>query len=203
MDSASPLRVVVADDSAVMRRLLADALDRGGFHVVAAVEDGDQALAACRTLQPDVLSLDLAMPGLDGIGVLRALRNEQMPVPVVVVSAFSPAHGARAVDALAEDIVDEFARGVGDTGVRPGIIGEIGTDKPWVSALEERVHRAAARAARKTGLATPGARAARPAEHHGHRPQRPLSFVVGGGLPGQADTTGWTDAWLPSHPPGQ
>ena len=47
----------------------------------------------------------------------------------------------------------EATEGVGDTGIRPGIIGEIGTDKPWVSALEERVHRAAARAARRTGLA--------------------------------------------------
>jgi predicted metal-dependent phosphotriesterase family hydrolase len=45
------------------------------------------------------------------------------------------------------------ASGVGDSGVRPGIIGEIGTDKPWLSAQEERVHRAAARAARRTGLA--------------------------------------------------
>ena len=42
---------------------------------------------------------------------------------------------------------------MGDSGVRPGIIGEIGTDKPWVSPAEERVHRAAARAARRTGLA--------------------------------------------------
>src|SRR4029079_5058376 len=58
----------------------------------------------------------------------------------------------RTVDALAEEIVGEFTHGVGDSGVRPGIIGEIGTDKPWVSALEERVHRAAARAARRTGL---------------------------------------------------
>jgi predicted metal-dependent phosphotriesterase family hydrolase len=42
---------------------------------------------------------------------------------------------------------------VGESGVRPGIIGEIGTDKPWVSPSEERVHRAAARASRRTGLA--------------------------------------------------
>ena len=42
---------------------------------------------------------------------------------------------------------------MGETGIRPGIIGEIGTDKPWVSPTEERVHRAAARAARRTGLA--------------------------------------------------
>ena len=59
----------------------------------------------------------------------------------------------RTVDALAEELVREAADGVGESGIRPGIIGEIGTDKPWVSALEERVHRAAARAAKRTGLA--------------------------------------------------
>jgi predicted metal-dependent phosphotriesterase family hydrolase len=59
----------------------------------------------------------------------------------------------RSVDSLADELVREISEGVGDSRVRPGIIGEIGTDKPWVSALEERVHRAAARAARRTGLA--------------------------------------------------
>ena len=59
----------------------------------------------------------------------------------------------RSVDDLAEELVREATDGVGESGVRPGIIGEIGTDKPWVSALEERVHRAAARASRGTGLA--------------------------------------------------
>ena len=58
----------------------------------------------------------------------------------------------RTVDDLADELVAEIDGGVGGTGVRPGIIGEIGTDKPWVSALEERVHRAAARAAVRTGL---------------------------------------------------
>jgi phosphotriesterase-related protein len=59
----------------------------------------------------------------------------------------------RSVDDLADELTREALDGVEDTGVRPGIIGEIGTDKPWVSALEERVHRAAARASRQTGLA--------------------------------------------------
>jgi predicted metal-dependent phosphotriesterase family hydrolase len=58
----------------------------------------------------------------------------------------------RTIDDLADELVREATDGVGDSGVRPGIIGEIGTDKPWVSALEERVHRAAARASRRTGL---------------------------------------------------
>ena len=59
----------------------------------------------------------------------------------------------RSVDALADVIVRDATVGVGETGIRAGIIGEIGTDKPWLSAQEERVHRAAARAARRTGLA--------------------------------------------------
>src|SRR5262245_20682080 len=59
----------------------------------------------------------------------------------------------RSVDALADEIVAEIEGGVGDSGIRPGIIGEIGTDKPWLSAQEERVHRAAARASKRTGLA--------------------------------------------------
>lgn len=59
----------------------------------------------------------------------------------------------RSVDDLADELVREVAEGVRGTGVKPGIIGEIGTDKPWVSPAEERVHRAAARAARRTGLA--------------------------------------------------
>jgi phosphotriesterase-related protein len=59
----------------------------------------------------------------------------------------------RSVDDLADELVREFEQGVGGTGVRPGIIGEIGTDKPWLSAQEERAHRAAARAAKRTGMA--------------------------------------------------
>ncbi len=59
----------------------------------------------------------------------------------------------RSADDLADEMIPEFRDGVAGTGVRPGIIGEIGTDKPWLSAQEERVHRAAARAAMATGMA--------------------------------------------------
>ena len=59
----------------------------------------------------------------------------------------------RTVDELADRLVAEVTEGVDGSGVRPGIIGEIGTDKPWLTAREERVHRAVARAARRTGLA--------------------------------------------------
>ena len=59
----------------------------------------------------------------------------------------------RNVDELAGVLVEEWEHGVGGSGIRPGIIGEIGTDKPWISPAEERVHRAAARASLRTGMA--------------------------------------------------
>ena len=63
----------------------------------------------------------------------------------------------RPVDSLADQLVAEIGEGIaaggGDAPVRPGILGEIGTDKPWLSALEERVHRAVGQASRRTGLA--------------------------------------------------
>jgi two-component system chemotaxis response regulator CheB len=103
-------RVVVADDSSFMRRLLVAALAEGGFDVVGVAENGDEALALCDALRPDALSLDLAMPGTNGLDVLRRLRAKGSPIPVVVVSAFSPAFGARAVDALAEGAFELVAK---------------------------------------------------------------------------------------------
>jgi two-component system chemotaxis response regulator CheB len=131
--TAKPSRILVADDSTFMRRLLTQALRDAGFEVV-----GDEALSLYRELRPDAMTLDLAMPGMDGIGVLRALRGERSSLPVVVVSAFSPAHGARAVDALAEGAFDLVAKPA---------FGE--PLEQFVSALREKVTAAAASAAPK------------------------------------------------------
>src|ERR1700761_3817425 len=107
MSTTSPVRVVVADDSALMRNIVTRSLTRAGVEVVGSARDGDEALALCERERPDAMTLDLTMPGLDGLGVLRALRERtDANVPVVVVSAFSAAHGARAVDALAEGAFD-------------------------------------------------------------------------------------------------
>jgi two-component system, chemotaxis family, protein-glutamate methylesterase/glutaminase len=152
-------RIVVADDSRLMRRMLSDALAKQGFDIVATAADGDEALAACNQHRPDALTLDLAMPGMDGIGVLRALRaGKAEPVPVVVVSAFSPAHGARAVDALAEgafDLVPKPAFGEAlDT-----FTAELGR-KVHEAAHSGRVRRPAARIAPRRPAHTPPARRA-------------------------------------------
>jgi two-component system chemotaxis response regulator CheB len=136
-----------------MRRLLTQALRDAGFEVVGQAADGDEALALYRELRPDAMTLDLAMPGMDGIGVLRALRGERSSLPVVVVSAFSPAHGARAVDALAEGAFDLVAKPA---------FGE--PLEQFVGALREKVTQAA--------TAGPGATIAAPVRLTGARAPR-------------------------------
>jgi two-component system chemotaxis response regulator CheB len=102
---------VVADDSALMRSIVSTSLTRAGVQVVGSASNGDEALALCEREQPDAMTLDLTMPGLDGLGVLRALRaRPDRNIPVVVVSAFSGMQGAHAVDALAEGAFDLVAK---------------------------------------------------------------------------------------------
>jgi len=152
-------RIVVADDSPFMRTVLGGALGAAGFDVVGTARDGDEALAQCRATRPDAMTLDLAMPGLDGLGVLRALKENGAPdVPVIVVSAFSPAHGARAVDALAE--------GAFDLVPKPAVGEPFHT---FTENLAERLRQAVAQASSAplvgngNGHAAPAARTAVPA----------------------------------------
>ena len=105
--------------------------------------------------------VDLTLPGNGRDPVRLSRYAEQTGLNIVMGcgwyrTAYYPPEARidqRSVDDLADELVAEFRDGVAGTGVRPGIIGEIGTDKPWLSALEERVHRAVARAARRTGMA--------------------------------------------------
>jgi two-component system, cell cycle response regulator len=80
--------VLVADDSRVVRVMLRRQLEARGLRVEEA-EDGHQAVRGCRTLRPDILLLDVEMPGLDGYTVLRILREdaELSQIPVVFLTA--------------------------------------------------------------------------------------------------------------------
>lgn len=106
MPPVAATRVVVADDDRFMRRILCDALEHAGMEVVATATDGDQALETCARHAPDAMTLDLAMPGMGGIDVLRELRRRGAATPVVVVSAFSASAGRRALDCLQEGAVE-------------------------------------------------------------------------------------------------
>jgi CheY-like chemotaxis protein len=89
ISSRKPL-ILIADDRPSSRELLGLVLERAGYAVIEA-EDGEQALERVRTGSPDLVLLDLQMPGLDGYGVLAALRAEdrfaQLPVLALTASA--------------------------------------------------------------------------------------------------------------------
>jgi two-component system chemotaxis response regulator CheB len=102
--------VLVVDDSAFMRRLIAEVVElRDDFRVVGTASDGFEALDSIRSLSPDIVTLDLAMPRLDGMATLERIMDE-MPRPVIVVSAAgSSEENASAVRALELGAV-EFVR---------------------------------------------------------------------------------------------
>lgn len=97
-------RVLVVDDSAFARTVLSRILTAHDIDVVGTARDGDEALAQIGALDPDVVTLDLTMPGLDGLGVLRAIAGRTRP-RVLVVSIAS-IDTDRAVEALALGAVD-------------------------------------------------------------------------------------------------
>lgn len=84
----SSIRLVLVDDHAVMRAGLANMLNvNPSFRVVGEADDGEPAIALCRTLRPDVVLLDVTMPGLDGIETLRRLKRDLPDVRVLMLSS--------------------------------------------------------------------------------------------------------------------
>jgi DNA-binding NarL/FixJ family response regulator len=80
-------RILVVDDHPLTRDALAALLAQGGFQVVGEAADGHEALELAHALQPDLVLLDLSMPGLDGLGVLPRLRVAAPGCEVVVLTA--------------------------------------------------------------------------------------------------------------------
>ncbi len=83
--SGNPRRVMIVEDEAELAQLLADYLRRDGFETEI-VSDGDRAMAALRRGVPDMVLLDVMLPGLDGIEILRELRKTSN-VPVILATA--------------------------------------------------------------------------------------------------------------------
>jgi len=84
----SGLRVLIAEDEALIRLDLAEMLEEEGYVVVGQAEDGEKAVALAEALQPDLVILDIKMPRLDGIAAAERVAAKQI-APVVILTAFS------------------------------------------------------------------------------------------------------------------
>ena len=129
--SATPVRIALADDQALVRAGLRALLERHGIEIVFEVASGTALLAQLQTRPVDVVLSDIRMPGMDGIEALAALRARGDATPVLLLTTFDDsdlllratdagAQGFLLKDAAPEDLRDAIARvAAGDTLLQP------------------------------------------------------------------------------------
>ena len=105
-----PIRVLVVDDSAFMRRVVGDAIaSQPDMQLIGAARNGLDALLKVEQLQPDVVTLDVEMPEMDGLTALRHLMV-RYPRPVVMLSTMTQAGAATTLRALSIGAIDFVAK---------------------------------------------------------------------------------------------
>jgi len=108
--NSKPIRVLIVDDSAYMRFTLGKALSaHPGLEVVGAARDGQEALELLPKLQPDVVTLDVEMPRLDGLSTLRQIMA-RWPRPVIMLSSLTTEGARETILALTWGAVDFVAK---------------------------------------------------------------------------------------------
>jgi two-component system chemotaxis response regulator CheY len=102
-------RVLVVDDAAFMRMMIKDILKKGGFEVVGEAEDGIKAVEKFKELQPDLVTMDITMPEMDGIAAVKEIRKIDPNAVIVMCSAM----GQQAM------VIDAIQAGAKDFVVKP------------------------------------------------------------------------------------
>lgn len=148
---ARPRGVLVVDDSALVRAVVRDLIDAiEGFEVIGTASDGMEALSAVRALAPDIVTLDVHMPALDGLGVLERIMRDS-PRPVVMLSG-AESDGSvdltlRALELGAVDFVRKGAAGAAGQGamairLRAALLAAAATNLGAVSRPTPRLQHA-------------------------------------------------------------
>ncbi len=133
----SRIRVLVADDSALMRQTLKKIVaSSADFELVGVARDGEDAIAKARQLRPDVISMDINMPKLDGITALQTILHEKI-CPVVMVSSLTQQGKATTFECLELGAFDFVAKPDGTVSANMGAVAEELLSKLKAAALSK------------------------------------------------------------------
>jgi two-component system chemotaxis response regulator CheB len=126
MGNMQPLRILIVDDSAVVRRVLSTLLAADHGLVVAGVaRNGIEALLKIPELKPDLVTLDIEMPGMDGLATLVEIRKLYAKLPVIMFSTLTEAGAMATLDALARGANDYVTKPSGENAeLSPARVGE-------------------------------------------------------------------------------
>lgn len=152
-----PIRILLADDHQVVRRGIREFLSEAGIEVVAEAEDGEQALRLILEQRPDVAMLDIQMPRRSGIEVARLVREQNLPVGLLILTSYDDdpfvmaaleagVNGYVLKTADAEEIVEAVhAVHEGKSVLDPALVGKVmrsiagsGQPQPTYEPLTER-----------------------------------------------------------------
>lgn len=98
------IKILIADDAAFMRMMLADILTEKGLEIAGEAENGEEALRLYRELKPDLVTMDIIMPGTGGINAIKDILKEDHQAKILVVSALGQ-------KALIREALDAGAKG--------------------------------------------------------------------------------------------
>src|SRR5690349_13155204 len=179
------ISVLVVDDSVVVRRLIVDAL--GGaenIEVVGTASNGLLAQAKIDQLKPDVITMDIEMPQMDGIAAVRELRKRHKQIPVIMFSTLSAAGASATLEAL--------AAGATDYVTKPSNVGSV--NESIAAVREQLVPKIHALGGRRRPAAPPGP----PSRPGAPAATRPAAAPPRAGLP----PSGPGRPGVPPGPPG-
>jgi two-component system, chemotaxis family, protein-glutamate methylesterase/glutaminase len=136
MEPAKPIRTLIIDDSAAMRSLLRMTLsDCPRVEIIGVAVDGRAGLTSIEKLKPQLVLLDIEMPGMNGLDVLREIYARSLPVRVIMCSTLTRRGAGITLEALARGAADYVAKPTAQRGLREGVETLRGELIPKIHAL--------------------------------------------------------------------